>query len=101
MRWSVGLAAALALAAVGCGGTSNQTYPADPLFINKKPIETRVENAAPVLVVQLEPAVPAVPAMVLAAVGPNQPRQVFRPPTGGPLPRPPTPLRLPEDPDSR
>jgi hypothetical protein len=67
-RIAAGACLAAVLAAVaGCPGSSGQTYPADPLFVNKKPVEAKAENAAPVPVVQLEPSVPAVPAMVVAA----------------------------------
>jgi hypothetical protein len=92
-----GLLAAAVLAAclTGCTGNSRQTYPSDPLFINKKPIEAKVDNAAPTAVAQLEPAVPQVPALVVAATrrapvgGAPVPGQASGPPAATPLPPPP------------
>jgi hypothetical protein len=64
----VWLALALSAAgAAGCQDQAAQTYPADPLLSSKKPIEASAAKAPPMALVSNEPAVPAVPAMVLAA----------------------------------
>ena len=60
------VAALAATGAAGCQDTAGHTYPADPLFAGKKPIEAKSENTAPVAVVCQEPAIPPVPARVLA-----------------------------------
>jgi hypothetical protein len=64
----VWLAAALASAVLaGCQGSSAHTYPPDPLFASKRPIEARAETAPPISVASTEPALPPVPAPILAA----------------------------------
>jgi hypothetical protein len=60
------LATALACTA-GCQDHAAQTYPADPLFSNRRPIEAKVDSAAPVLVASADPTLPPIPALVLAA----------------------------------
>jgi hypothetical protein len=50
----------------GCQDQAAQTYPADPLLNNKRPIEAKADNAAPVSVAAAEPAMPTVPPLVLA-----------------------------------
>jgi hypothetical protein len=64
---------------LGCRSTSKAPpYPADPLFVIRKPEEAKAENAAPLVVVNATPEMPAVPAAVLAA----------RQPPPGPATRP-------------
>jgi hypothetical protein len=76
MRRSVWLWLTAALAgscAAGCHGTSGHTGPSDPLFVNKKPIEATAEFKAPHTVVCVEPSLPPVPPLVLAATHRHQP----------------------------
>jgi hypothetical protein len=56
----VGLLAGCERAAV------KQSYPPDPLFLSKKPVEGKVESARPVLAYH-EPVVPPLPAGALAS----------------------------------
>jgi hypothetical protein len=61
------LAAALAGACLpGCWGAAHYTYPADPLFASRRPIEAQAETGPPAAVAYSEPAVPPVPGIVLA-----------------------------------
>ena len=76
---------ALALAAgcaAGCQDTAGQTYPADPLFANRKPIEAKAESTPPVAVACREPAAPPVPALVVAAARRESP---IEPPRSEPV----------------
>ena len=51
----------------GCHGLARHpSYPADPLFVIKKPLEAKAEIAPPALVARAEPEIPQVPATVLA-----------------------------------
>jgi len=78
--------ALLAGCLVGCQSTPKAPpYPADPLFVSKKPQEAKTENADPVLVADAAPDEPPVPAAVLAArQAPRGPvtRPGFLPETG-------------------
>jgi len=69
--WLVLVLAAALLA--GCQDTAGHTYPPDPIFAGKKPIEAKAQEAAPAAVACVEPAMPAVPALVLASAQPNPP----------------------------
>jgi hypothetical protein len=98
MRRHIGrvwLAASLASACLaGCQGSSGSTYPADPLFAGKRPIEARAEAAPPVTVASAEPTVPPVPAVILAQAngqpqpGPELQADRHRPPANSVPPRP-------------
>jgi hypothetical protein len=58
----------------GCeSGTNRHSYPDDPLLLDKKPVESKVESAAPPLLVQAEPTPPAMPSQAVASVADHSP----------------------------
>ena len=68
----------------GCSSTPPKpAYPSDPLLISQKPIERKLENSAPQLVVHAEPTEQPIPIEALVAQparessltqGPNDPQ---------------------------
>jgi len=50
----------------GCE-SSRQSLPDDPLLLDKKPIESKVENAVPPILVLAEPTPPAIPPQAIAS----------------------------------
>jgi hypothetical protein len=53
----------------GCeSGSGRHSYPDDPLLLDKKPVECKVENASPPALVQGEPTPPAMPPMAVPPV---------------------------------
>jgi hypothetical protein len=53
--WARVAALALGLAPLGCRGTSPPSYPSDPLFVTKRPIEVKPDKNATHLVQHVEP----------------------------------------------
>jgi hypothetical protein len=52
----------------GCESSSNRhSYPDDPLLLDKKPVESKVENAAPPNLAQAEPTPPPMPLTAVAS----------------------------------
>ncbi|MCI0455981.1 MAG: hypothetical protein L0Z62_03250 [Gemmataceae bacterium] len=70
-RWLSVLVGALTLA--GCKSSSGtHAYPSDPLFVSKKPLEGKAENAPPVTLVSAEIVSPPLPySAVVARYGPR------------------------------
>jgi hypothetical protein len=101
-RWCPALLVAGTLL-VGCErGAVRQSYPPDPLFTSKKPVEARAESARPLLA-HNEPGVPGLPPTAVASaprehvVGkPRTPPERTAPPE--PVPPPPPPDPVPEAP---
>jgi hypothetical protein len=86
-RWLSALLVALNLA--GCkSATGTHTYPPDPLFLLKKPLEARAENAPPMTLVSAESVSPPLPyRLVVARYGRAAPQQ----PSPGESSEPPLP----------
>ena len=63
----------VALHLMGCkSSTGTHAYPPDPLFVSKKPLEAKAENAPPVTVVSTEQVSPPLPyTAVVARYGPK------------------------------
>jgi hypothetical protein len=65
-KWRIASLSSLFL--FGCEtGSSRHTYPDDPLLLDKKPVESKVEAAAPPMLVLLEPVPPAMPSQAVAS----------------------------------
>src|SRR5215470_11478764 len=63
--WQIGLGLVLvSCAALGCA--ANKEIPQDPLFVSRKPVETKAENRPPVAIAFAEPAMPLDPPTALA-----------------------------------
>ena len=65
--WRAGLAALLGGFALGCAHDPGPHYPPDPLLVSKKPVEGKLEKAAPALLARSDPPVPQLPDSVLVA----------------------------------
>jgi hypothetical protein len=60
------LAAVLGGGALGCPSTPKHfSYPDDPLFVSKKPVEGKADKGGPALLAAVEPAVPPAPTEAL------------------------------------
>jgi hypothetical protein len=55
----------------GCQDGAGHTLPPDPLFAGKRPIEAKAKNSPPAAVACPDPAMPPVPAIILAASRPE------------------------------
>jgi hypothetical protein len=63
--------ASILLLQCGCPSSSRtHTYPEDPLFVSKKPVESTPSSVTPPAPVFAEPQIPPVPAVVRLAVKP-------------------------------
>jgi hypothetical protein len=86
MRASAWLLSAVLAGVVlpGCKSSSAaHTYPADPLFVSKKPIESKAENTPPLQVAYAEPAAPTLPLALRRADGdPAVTRAIHNAPSG-------------------
>src|SRR5262245_27066911 len=87
-RWAGALLMALNLA--GChSGPREHPYPPDPLFVTKKPVEAKAENAPPVTTTVREPVSPPAPPRAVVTRpeptgnAPDQPADL-RQASGGP-----------------
>lgn len=66
---------------LGCSVLPRQpVFPPDPLLASKKGVEGRVEDTALESLAHHEPAIPAVPPLVLAARQPNELDRQLEPP---------------------
>ncbi len=86
-RWLSALLVALTLA--GCkSSTGTHTYPPDPLFASKKPLEGKAETGPPITLVSADTVSPPLPySAVVARFGPTGRRQ----PSPSPSPEIPSP----------
>src|SRR4051794_25671395 len=91
MRWRMGLAALVGGLVLGCEHEAGTRYPPGPLLVSKKPVEGKVESAAPVLLARSEPTTPSLPPLALAKSDtrvletplsfPSPPQRLVQPPT--------------------
>jgi hypothetical protein len=65
-KWRIASLSSLFL--FGCEtGSSRHSYPDDPLLVDKKPVETKVESATPPALIVAEPTPPPMPSQAVAS----------------------------------